>query len=101
MDELLESGLGLPQLFAANALNRAMLGDTDGARHFFERAVNAGFRNYYEIISDPVWADTLQLPGFAELLDEMKRDIDRQHLLVEQADAADNFRAEVEQLFPE
>jgi hypothetical protein len=101
LDELLESGLGMPKLFATNALNLALIGDAEGARQFFERAVAVGFRDYFEITGDPVWADTLQLPGFAELLDEMKQDIDRQRILVEQADAEDNFRAVVEQLFPQ
>lgn len=78
----------------------ALLGDEDGARQSFETAVKTGFRDYYSIINDPVWADTLRLPGIAELFEEMKDDVDRQRALVEEADAQDNFRAEVEKLFP-
>jgi hypothetical protein len=100
LDEMSDSGYAIPDHFARYALNRALFGDEDGARQNFETAVDAGFRDYFRIINDPVWADALDSPGFAELLDEMKQDIDRQRALVERADAKDNFRAEVENLFP-
>jgi TolB-like protein/tetratricopeptide (TPR) repeat protein len=99
VDELL-TYITVPDLFATLALNRSLLGDEDGARQNFETAVDAGFRDYSVIINDPVWADTLELPGFGELLDEMKQDLDRQRALVELENAEDGFRAEVEKLFP-
>ena len=100
LDDMSDSGYAIPSLFARYALNRSLLGDEDGARQNFETAVDAGFRDYYGIINDPVWADTLELPGFSNLLDEMKQDLDRQRTLVELEDAEDGFRAEVEKLFP-
>ena len=99
LDELL-TDITVPGLFATVALNRGLLGDGDGARQNFETAIDTGFRNYYRIISNPVWSSTLELAGFAELLDKMKQDLDRQRVLVEQADAEDNFRAEIEKLTP-
>jgi TolB-like protein/tetratricopeptide (TPR) repeat protein len=100
LDDLSDSGYAIPSHFARYALNRSLLGDEDGARQNFETAVDAGFRDYYGIINDPVWADTLELSGFSDLLDEMKQDLDRQRALVELEDAEDGFRAEVEKLFP-
>jgi len=98
LDEMANSGLAVPSFFATLALNQALLGDAEGALQNFETAVDNGFRNYYRIIDNPVWSGTLELPGFAELLDEMKQDLNRQRVLVEQADAEDNFRAEIEKL---
>ena len=99
LDEISDSGDATPNHFANYALNRALLGDADGARQYFKTAVDAGFRDYYGINSDPVWAGALGLQGFSELLDEMKRDLDRQRSLVKRVDAADGFRTEVKELF--
>ena len=96
LTQLSDSGIALPGFFAAMALNRGLLGNEDGARQYFKTAVAAGFRDYYGIINSPTWSSTLELPGFAELLDEMKQDLDRQRATVEQADAEDNFRAEIQ-----
>ena len=99
LDEISDSGYATPNHFAKYALNRALLGDAVGARQNFKTAVDAGFRDYYGINNDPVWAGTLRLPGFSELLDEMKRDLDRQRALVKRVDAEDGFRTEVRKLF--
>jgi len=100
LDQEASSGLATPSFFATLALNQALLGDAEGARQNFKSAVDAGFRNYYRIINNPVWSDTLELPGIAALLDEMKQDLERQRVLVEQADAEDKFRTEIEKLTP-
>jgi len=98
LDELRASNLAKPGLFATLALNRALLGDEAGARQNFEVAVDTGFRDYYRITNDPMWASTLALPGFDALLGEIKQDLDLQRVSVEQVEAVDQFRAEAEKL---
>jgi len=95
-----DSGLLLPNFLAIRSLNHALPGDADSARATFTAAVDAGYREYFLIVNDPAWAEMLALPGFAELLQIMKQDIDRQRDAVVTIDAEDGFRALVEKLFP-
>ena len=59
-----------------------------------DRALELGWANYYGIVNDPAWADTMQTPEFQALLAEAKANNDRQRAIVEAVDAENDFRAE-------
>jgi len=85
-------------------LHQALLGNTEGALHILQTMTGSGWSTYYgpgkyyEIINDPVWADTITAPEFQALLGEMKVEVDRQRAIVEAADAEHDFLAEMEEL---
>jgi len=90
-----------------HALHQALLGNTDAALHILQTMTGSGWSTnygpgkYYEIVNDPVWAETIEAPEFQELLAGMKDEVDRQRAIVEAVDAKHDFRAEVEQLLAE
>jgi TolB-like protein/Flp pilus assembly protein TadD len=88
----------LPPDIEGRALNRAMLGDSQGALDALQKAVELGWTNYYWLTNDPAWSKMRELPEFQELLGEVKVELDRQRAIVEAADAEHDFRAEIEQL---
>ena len=87
-----------------HALHQALLGNTDGALHILQTmtgsgwSINYGPGKYYEIINDPAWAETIKAPDFQTILAEVKKEVDRQRVIVEQADADGDFRAEITRL---
>jgi TolB-like protein len=89
-----------------NALHYALSGDSENALRSMQAMQESGLAKYYgpgkyyAIINDPVWADTIQAPGFQVLLAEMKDKLDRQRAVVEAIDAEHDFRVEIEQLVP-
>jgi len=87
-----------PQNLEALALTHALIGDTEGALEHLRQAVELGWANYFGVINDPAWGETLALPEFQALLVEAKADNDAQRAIVETADAEHDFRAEFEQL---
>ena len=89
-----------PLVLEVIALNQLMHGDEAGALDSLESAVSMGWRNYYAIVNDQRWAETLQAPEFKSLLSWVKADLDRQRSKVEAADAEEDFRAVVERLYP-
>jgi hypothetical protein len=64
---------------------------------YLRKALDLGWGNYYGILNDPAWAETLELAQFQALLAEARANNDRQRALVEAADAEHDFRAEFEQ----
>jgi TolB-like protein len=86
-----------PQNLESLALTSVLLGDTESALEYLRKALDLGWANYYGILSDPAWAETLELTQFQALLAEARVNNDRQRALVEAADAKHDFRAEFEQ----
>ena len=80
------------------ALNRGLSGEAEGALQALRMAVDAGWNNYFWIRNDRVWANILKTPGFADLLDKVRIEIERQIVIVERVDAEHDFRAEIEAL---
>jgi TolB-like protein len=87
-----------PPNLEALALARSLVGDTDVALEYLRQAADLGWANYYGVVNDPAWAETLELPEFQALLAEAKANIDEQRAIVATADAEHDFRAEFEQL---
>jgi len=88
-----------PPAMEGLALHRVLNGDSAGALQALQSAKDSGWAMYYSVINDPAWAETIQAPEFQELLSEVKEEVDRQRSIVEAADAAHDFRAEVDALF--
>lgn len=89
-----------PSVLELIALNQVMHDDVAGALESLESAVSLGWQNYYAIVNDQRWAEALQEPEFVSLLSWVKAGLDRQRSKVEAADAKEDFRADVERLFP-
>jgi TolB-like protein/tetratricopeptide (TPR) repeat protein len=86
-----------PRNLESLALTRFLLGDMDAALQFLRQALELGWANYYGIVNDPAWAETLEAPKFQAVLAEAKANNDRQRAIVEAVDAEHDFRAEFEQ----
>ena len=96
------------QLGAADALSRdsaflhycaesALLsGEVDEALAWLERAVAAGWRDYYLRQNDPYWAAVEDDPRFRAQMEIVRTDIDRQRAEVERIDAAEDFIAKLD-----
>jgi len=87
-----------PATLESLALTAVLAADTDGAQEYLRQALELGWANYYGIVNDPAWAETIQTPDFQALLAEAKANNDRQRAIVEAADAAHDFRAEFEKI---
>ena len=81
--------------YARNAL---LKGDHDLALERLERAVEAGWREYYIHHHDPRWALLTDHPRYQALMAEVKADVDRQRAVVEQIDAEEDFAAKLDQV---
>ena len=83
-----------------NALHFALTGDSAGALQAMRSTMEGRAATYYgrgkffEIVNEPAWAETIKSPEFQALLGEVKKDVERQHELVEAVDAEHDFRAE-------
>ena len=62
-------------------------------------AIESGWNNYQWISTDPLWEEALARPDFQELLDVVRTELARQRDVVTQANAAHDFRAELEALY--
>jgi len=71
-------------------------GDVDEALAWLERAVAAGWRDYYLRQNDPYWAAVEDDPRFRAQMEIVRKDIDRQRAEVERIDAAEDFVAKVD-----
>lgn len=71
-------------------------GDVDEALAWLERAVAAGWRDYYQRQNDPYWAAVEDDPRFRAQMEIVRKDIDRQRAEVERIDAAEDFVAKVD-----
>jgi tetratricopeptide (TPR) repeat protein len=71
-------------------------GDVDEALAWLERAVAAGWRDYYLRQNDPYWAAVEDDPRFRAQMEIVRKDIDRQRAEVERIDAAEDFVAKLD-----
>jgi TolB-like protein/predicted Zn-dependent protease len=78
------------------AENALLLGDTDDALALLERAVEAGWRDYYRRRNDPYWTALEHDPRYSALMATVKADVDRQRAEVERSDASDDFLARLD-----
>jgi TolB-like protein/Flp pilus assembly protein TadD len=77
-------------LFAQNTL---LVGNVDLALDRFEKAIDAGWREFYTKRHDPRWAALKNDPRYEALMAKVRGDVDRQRAEVEQMDAAEDFPA--------
>lgn len=85
---------------ASNVLHRCaetalLAGDTERALVLLERAVKAGWRDYYVRRNDPYWVSLGNNPRYRALMATVKADIDRQRAEVERIDATDGFESKL------
>jgi hypothetical protein len=73
-----------------------LLRHSDRALAEFERAVAAGWRDYYHRQNDPYWAAVQDRPVYRALIEKVKADIDRQRAEVQRIDAREDFAAKVD-----
>jgi hypothetical protein len=78
------------------AENALLMGDTGQALALLERAVEAGWRDYYRRRNDPFWAALEDDPRYRALMARVKADVDRQRGEVERIDATDGFVARLD-----
>ena len=86
---------------ASNLLHRCaettlLAGDTERALALLERAIEAGWRDYYVRRNDPYWAALDNDPRYRALMATVKADIDRQRAEVARIDATDGFKAKLD-----
>lgn len=89
-----------PQV-ASNVLHRCaetalLAGDAERALALLERAVKAGWRDYYVRRNDPYWAALENDPRYRALMATVKADVDRQRAVVERINATDRFKAKLD-----
>ncbi len=87
-----------PRTLEMLALTGVLSEDIGAAREYLRLALELGWANYYGIVSDAAWAETIRVPEFQSLLSEAKANNDRQRSIVEAADLEGNFRDEFERL---
>ena len=80
-------------LFAQNAL---LLGEPDAALVRLERAVAAGWRDYYAHRLDPRWAEMRGDSRYQAIMEDVRTDVARQRAEVRRLDAENDFRAAVD-----
>jgi len=81
----------------AAARNAVLMGDMELALQRLEKAVSAGWRDYYIQRHDPRWSALANDPRYQALMAEVKADVDRQRTEVEKIDAEEDFPALLEQ----
>jgi TolB-like protein len=73
-----------------------LAGDTERALSLLERAVEAGWRDYYVRQNDPYWMPLADEPRYRALMETVKADVARQRAEVERIDATDDFMARLD-----
>lgn len=92
-DERRRASSDVLHLCAENAL---LKGDSGQALSLLERAIDAGWRDYYRRRNDPFWAALADDPRYLALMARVKADVDRQRAEVERIDATDDFKARLD-----
>jgi len=91
---VVEQNMDFGPLHHLFAQNFGLRGDFDAAADAFQSAIKAGWLRYLWVVNDPTWAKTIADPRIARVLDDVEIELERQRVLVEQADAEHDFRAE-------
>jgi TolB-like protein/predicted Zn-dependent protease len=84
------------QLLHYCAETALLSGNVDVALTWLERAVAAGWRDYYLRLNDPYWAALEADPRYRAQMAIVRKDIDRQRAEVARIDAAEDFVAKVD-----
>jgi TolB-like protein len=71
-------------------------GDLDTALRRFEKAVAAGWREYYLRVNDPYWAPLRDHPRYRALMAQVKADVDRQVAEIARLEAEEDFVAKLD-----
>jgi TolB-like protein/predicted Zn-dependent protease len=88
-----ERNSGILHYCAETAL---LIGESDAALDWLERAVAAGWRDYYLRQNDPYWASLEDHPRFRAQMEIVRKDIERQRAEVARIDAAEDFVAKLD-----
>jgi tetratricopeptide (TPR) repeat protein len=83
------------------AENSLLRGEVEEALDRVERAVEAGWRDYYLREHDPVWAPLRDDPRYRRLMARVKADVDRQRAEIERIDASADFVAKLDRVMAE
>ncbi len=81
---------------AVCALNAQLAGRRKLALERLTRAVDAGWRGYYELHTQPWWQGLQDEPAFQDLKARVRAALDEQRAQVEAADAVDDFEARLD-----
>jgi TolB-like protein/Tfp pilus assembly protein PilF len=73
------------------AQTELLLGNIEQALAGLEKAVEAGWRDYYVHERDPLWASVASDPRYRALLAKVKADVDRQRAEVRRIDVSERF----------
>lgn len=71
-------------------------GRTDEALAWLQRAIAAGWREYYLRQNDPYWAAIEDDPRYRALMAQVRKDVDAQHAEIARIDARDDFVAKLD-----
>ena len=85
-----------PPLLQRIAQNYVLRGDPESAYRLLERAVDIGWNDYYWLVNDPAWEETLARPEFRDLMAGVQAEVVRQRAIVEADNSVEEFRAEFE-----
>jgi adenylate cyclase len=80
-------------LFAQNAV---LAGDKELAIERLRQAIEAGWRDYYSVSSDPRWRALSNEPRFKELMANVKADVDAQRAQLQRVEDKDDFVARLD-----
>jgi TolB-like protein/Tfp pilus assembly protein PilF len=78
------------------AQNALLSGDEGTALDRLLRAVGAGWRDYYLIMNEPMWAPLREQPRFGDIMSLVKADVDAQRAEAERTDPGSDFRDQLE-----
>ncbi len=87
-------GLGRsPDVLFLIAQNHAVAGNDSAAIYALEKAIDAGWRDYYWLMNDRLrWSSYHGEPRFDALMERVREDIERQRRQVEEIELTDGFR---------
>jgi hypothetical protein len=75
------------------AQNHAVAGNDSAAIYALEKAIDAGWRDYYWLMNDRLrWSSYHGEPRFDALMERVREDIERQRRQVEEIELTDGFR---------
>lgn len=89
-----DNGLGRsPAVLFVIAQNHAVAGNRSAAIYGLEKAIDAGWRDYYWVINDTTrWGSYVGDPRFDALMERVREDVERQRRQVEEIELTDGFR---------
>jgi tetratricopeptide (TPR) repeat protein len=93
--------LRISALIYTCAENSLLRGEVEEALDRVERAIEAGWRDYYLREHDPVWAPLRDDPRYRRLMARVKADVDRQRAEIERIDASADFVAKLDRVMAE